>query len=109
MQSILAENSEVFTKERIGKLKDYKVKFQEDKTVKPVITPPRPTPYHLEERINEEIQQMITDDVIEEHARSEPAPWISATVIAQSAQKPDGGLQVTMDAKNVNEAKFPTI
>ena len=101
LQKILTEYNDTFTTTGIGKLKDYQVIFCEDKNVKPVITPPRPTQYHLEERVNEELQRMTTNDVIEEHPRTEPAPWISAAVIVP---KPDGGIRITMDARNVNRA-----
>ena len=101
LQNILAEYNDIFDTTRIGKLKDYEVVFSEDKNVKPVVTPPRPTQYHLAERIDEELQRMIDNDVIEYHPRNEPAPWISAAVIVH---KPDGGIRITMDARNVNRA-----
>ena len=101
IQNILANYKGNFKTEGFGKLKDYQVKFHEDKTIKPIVTPPRPTAYHLEERVNEEIQKMIKYDVIEEHPRTEPAPWVSASVIKA---KDDGGLRVTLDARNVNRA-----
>ena len=40
----------------LGKLRHHQVKFHIDPSVKPVAVPPRPTPYHLRERIKIEIQ-----------------------------------------------------
>ena len=100
-QNLLSQYSDTFTTTGIGKLKDYQVVFCEDKNIKPVVTPPRPTQYHLEERVEEELQKMVKNGVIEEHPRKEPAPWISAAVITH---KTDGGIRITMDARNVNRA-----
>ena len=100
LQNLITHHHELFT-EGIGTLKDYQVKFCEDPSVKPVITPPRPTMYHLEERVQQELQRMINNDIIEEHPRTEPAPWISAPVFAP---KSNGAIRITMDSRNVNKA-----
>ena len=57
----------------LGKLKDYQVKLCVDTSVKPIIVPPRPTPCHLQERVQKLIVEMIENDVIEEHPTNEPA------------------------------------
>ena len=101
LQDLLVEFQDIFTTEQIGKMKDYQVIFCEDKNVKPVVMPPRATQYHLEERVEEELQRMIKNDVIEEHPRTEPAPWISAAVVAHKA---NGRIRITMDSRKVNEA-----
>ena len=101
LQRLLAEYQDIFSSDEIGEMNDYEVTFCEDKNVKPIITPPRPTQYHLQERVEEELQRMLKQGVIEEHPRSDPAPWISAAVIVP---KPDGSLRITMDARNVNKA-----
>ena len=44
---------------------------------------------------------MIEADVIEEHPINEPAPWITISVVAP---KPDNGIRITLDARNVNKA-----
>ena len=69
--------------------------------MKPVACPPRRVPYHLKSRVDEVISGMLSDDIIEEHPPGEPAPWVSNLVIVP---KEDGGLRVTLDAKNVNKA-----
>ena len=100
IQNILAKRHENFSSS-LGKLKNYQVKFHVDPNVKPIVTPPRPTPYHLTERIGKTLDEMIDNDVIEEHPVGDPAPWISAAVIVP---KPNGKLRVTLDAKNINKA-----
>ena len=100
IQSILATKSAAFSK-TLGKHKYYQVKFHTDPTVKPVVSPARPTPYHLTERIGKVINEMIENDVIEEHPVGDAAPWISN---AHIVPKSNGGLRVTLDAKKVNKA-----
>ena len=85
--------------EGIGTLKDHEVKLYLDETIKPVAQPPRPVPFHLKKRLEEEINKMERADIIEEH--SGPAPWISNIVLAP---KEDGNLRVTVDMRQVNKA-----
>ena len=66
--------------------------------------PPRLFPYHLKERAEKAIEDMIQQGVIEEHPRDEPAPWVASVL----APNDDGSLRVTMDARNVNKALYPT-
>ena len=103
LQEILARYPQNFN--GIGKLHHHKVKLHVDKEVKPVHVPPRSFPYHLKERAQKAIEDMIQQDVIEEHPRDEPAPWVANAVLAP---KDDGSLRVTMDARNVNKALYPT-
>ena len=100
IQDILAKFPENF-RESLGKHNNYQAKLHVDPSIKPVVTPPRPTPYHSKERVDKILQEMIVNDVIEEHPRDEPAPWVSS---AQIVPKSGGGLRVTLDARNVNKA-----
>ena len=99
MQNIIASVPAVF--EGVGNLKDYTVKLQVDKDVKPVAEPPRRVPYHLKSRVDQAIGDMVQQGVIEEHPKGEHAPWVSNVVIAP---KDDGDIRITLDAKNVNKA-----
>ena len=99
IQNIISKYPENF--QGLGKLKDVQVKLHVDQSVKPILASPMPIPYHLQERTNNIIQDMISQDVIEEHPTDEPAPWISNCVFAP---KPDGSLRMTLDARNVNKA-----
>ena len=84
-------------------MKGHVVKLQVDPSVKPVASPPRRVPYHLKSRVDEVVNDMLSQGIIEEHPTGEPAPWTSNLVIDP---KDDGGLRVTLDAKNVNKALF---
>ena len=98
LQKILADYPQNFME--LGKIQNHQVKLHVDPMVKPVTVPPRPVPYHLKERVDKAIKEMVDQDVIEEH-QNEPAPWISCAAIAP---KPDGNIRMTLDARNVNKA-----
>ena len=100
IQNILAKKPEVFS-HTLGKHKSYEVTLHTDPNIKPVVAPPRPTPYHLKEMLNKALEEMIANDVIEEHPVGDPAPWISNAVYVP---KPNGSLRVTLDARNINRA-----
>ena len=99
LQDILARYPQNFT--GLGKLKDYKAKLHVDSSIKPVNVPSYSFPYHLQHRAQLAIDEMIQNDVIEEHPSNEPAPWVSNSVLSP---KDDGSVRVTMNAKNVNKA-----
>ena len=103
LQSCLLKYPENFT--GLGELKTHEAKFHVNKEVKPVSIPPRSFPYHLKERAQRAIDDMVKEGVIEEHPVDEPAPWVSNVVLAP---KTDGQLRVTLDARNVNKAIEPT-
>lgn len=99
LQDCLAKYPDNF--KGLGKLHNHQVKLHIDATVKPVNVPPRSIPYHLQTRAQDVIDQMIRDDVIEEHPPNEPAPWVSNAVLAP---KSDGSIRITLDARNANKA-----
>ena len=85
--------------DKVGRLKDYQVKFHVDEDVQPVAERRRPAPFHLRAKEKKEIEKLKAEGIVEEH--DGPAPWISNTVLAP---KPDGGTRVTVDMRNVNKA-----
>ena len=87
----------------VGKMKDVKVKFHIDPSVPPVAQPKTPVPYHLQSRLDKEIERMEKDDIVEDHEG--PAPYISNLVLAP---KDDGGLRVTVDMREPNKAILDT-
>ena len=99
MQEILSQYPSCF--EGIGKLNQYEVNLHVDPTCKPVAEPPRRIPYHLKDRVDEAIEEMMKNDVIEEHPQGEVASWVSNIVIAP---KDNGDIRITLDAKNLNKA-----
>ena len=103
IQSCLAEYSHNFR--GIGKLKNHQIKLHVNTEVKPVATPPCSVPYHLKEQVSRVIQEMINQDIIEEHPINQPTSWVSNAVIAP---KTDGSIKMSLDAHNVNKAIIPT-
>ena len=99
LQKILSNYPENFS--GLGKLKDYKAKLHCKDDVKPVNVPAHTFPYHLQQRAQAAVDDMIKQDVIEEHPPNQPAPWVSNAVVTP---KDDGSVRVTMDARNVNKA-----
>ena len=84
---------------KVGKLKDYVVKYYVDESVPPVAEPRRPIPYHLQEKFEREIQCMVDEGICSEHHG--PAERVSNPVLQPKA---DGGLRITVDMNNVNKA-----
>ena len=103
IQSSLAEYSHNFR--GIGKLKNHQIKLHVNTEVKLVATPPRSVPYHLKEQVSRVIQEMINQDIIEQHPINQPTSWVSNAVIAP---KTDGSIKMSLDARNVNKAIIPT-
>ena len=103
IQSSLAEYSHNFR--GIGKLKNHQIKLHVNTEVKLVATPPRSVPYHLKEQVSRVIQEMINQDITEEHPINQPTSWVSNAVIAP---KTDGSIKMSLDAHNVNKAIIPT-
>ena len=99
---LMTEFPKVFSG-RIGELKGHQVGFHIKKNVKPVVQPKRPIPFHLRGRLEKELKLMEKDDIIEEHHG--PVSWLSNLVLAP---KEDGGIRVTVDLRNANDAIKPT-
>ena len=99
LQTILSKFPENF--QGVGKLKSHQIKLHLNTNDKPVVSPQRTVPYHLQERVDQAINEMIKNDVIEEHPSHEPAPWISNTVVTPNS---DGTLRITLDARNINRS-----
>ena len=87
----------------IGKLKNTQVKLYYDKNVKPVAEPARTIAYHLTDRVNNILQEMVKQDIIEQQPNTEPITWVSNIVIAP---KSDGDIRLTLDARNINKAIY---
>ena len=77
------------------------MKFYVNDTIKLVVVPRRHIPYHLTDRVDKALNEMLEEDVIELQPKNEPAPWVSAPVIVP---KPDGSIRITLDARNINKA-----
>ena len=94
---ILSKYSPVF--DGLGKLNSDPVTLHLDPDAKPVIQPPRPIPFHLQQEFNKVIASMEQEDVIEQHYG--PVTWLSNPVLVP---KPDGGIRITVDLRSLNKA-----
>ena len=92
-------------KEELGDFKNYEYKIKINSDVPPKVQKQRPVPAPVEERLKQEIERMIQDDVIEEVTG---ASWISPV---QIVYKGNGELRVCVDLREANKAvireRFP--
>ena len=90
-QEILMKYTDIF--HGVGKLKDHEVKLHTDDSIKPTAEPARTIPYFLEDKVKEVVDDMVRQDIIEEHPRDEPALWTSNIVIVL---KDDGDIRLEL-------------
>ena len=76
-----------------------KHKIRVDKSVTPVVHPPRRTPIALRDKIKDELDRMFEQGVIVR--QEEPTPWINSMV---TVLKPYGKLRICIDPKDLNKA-----
>ena len=97
---LMQDYSDVFS-DKVGRLKDYKVHFYVDRSVKPCIQPYRRIPYHLTVAAQEELDELVANDILE--VPPGPVDWVSQLVVVPKAKKP-GKVRITVDARVVNKA-----
>ena len=86
---------------RLGKLKDVKIKFHVDDRVTPVAQPPRRIPFHVRDQVEKELDRLEQMDVIEKVEG--PTPWVSNLVIAPKPKSP-GEIRLCVDMRQANQA-----
>ena len=64
----------------IGKFKNLEVNLHIDETVRPLAQPHRRVPFHLQKKVEDELQLLLEQDIIERAGGDEPTPWISSVV-----------------------------
>ena len=69
-----------------------------DKTVTPVVDPPRRIPHAIEKKVKEELEKMIKLGVIAEQV--EPTPWVSSITIVKKPNK----IRICLDPTKLNKA-----
>ena len=84
----------------IGKLNNRKLRLYPKDNVKPRIAPYRPTPIHLKEKVDKEVDWMLKGDMIEEVTG--PVEWCSNLVLVPKPGSDD--IRVTADLRAVNHA-----
>lgn len=87
--------------EGIGKLKDKTVKLHIDESVYPVAQKHRRTPFHLRDKVKEEVQNLLEQDIIEK-VDGQPTPWVSPIVVVP--KKDTDAVRVCVDMREANKA-----
>ena len=82
-----------------GKLKNYKHHIYADHTIKPIAQRLRRYPYHLKDKINQELDILLKRDFIESFEG--PADWISNMVVVP---KKNDTIRLCLDARPPNTA-----
>ncbi len=85
----------------IGKLKDIQVKIHIDESVQPVAQKPRRVPFHLRDKVEQEIERLLDEDIIEK-VHGDPTPWVSPIVVAP--KKDSESVRVCVDMRKANQA-----
>ncbi|XP_078520471.1 uncharacterized protein LOC144785447 [Lissotriton helveticus] len=63
----------------LGKLKDRQIHLHVNKHIRPVAQHPRRVPFHLQKAVEEEINDLLSADIIER--TDGPTPWVSPVVV----------------------------
>ncbi|KAK3085057.1 hypothetical protein FSP39_023610 [Pinctada imbricata] len=85
----------------IGKLKNRQVKIHIDESVPPVAQKTRKTPFHLRDKVEHEINELLKIDIIEK-VEGEATPWVSPIV---TPPKKDGKeIRLCIDMREANKA-----
>lgn len=95
--SVVERFPKVFT--GVGKLKDFQLRIPIDNTVEPVIQPIRRIPYHLREKIDRKLNELVDLDIIE--PVDGPSQWISPVVVIP---KKNGDIRLCVDMRRANQA-----
>ena len=70
-----------------------------DKSVPPVINPPRRVPFGLKKQVKNELDRMLRLGIISKV--EEPTDWVNPVVIVE---KPNGSIRICLDPKDLNQA-----
>ena len=89
----------------IGKLKDFQVKLHIDDTVAPVAHQHSRVPFHLREKVAEEVDKLLKADIIE--PVYEPSEWVSRIVTPPKPNDPSQ-IRLCIDMRNANQAILRT-
>ena len=68
-------------------MKGFQVELHIDKYIKPITQPHRRIPFHIRQKVEQELQYLEENDIIENVEG--PPPWISPIVAAPKPKQPD--------------------
>ena len=85
----------------IGKLNDRTVKIHIDETVPPVALKHRRTPFHLRDKVETELNKLLSEDIIEK-VEGTPTPWVSP-IVTPPKKDPDS-IRICVDMREPNKA-----
>ena len=87
--------------EEFGKLKHVTVRLHIDESIPPVAQKHRQTPSHLRDKVKQEIQNLLDQDIIEK-VNGEPTLWVSPTVAVP--KKDTDVVRTSVDMREANKA-----
>jgi len=85
-----------------GKLKSHQVKLHIDESVKPCIQPHRRVPFHLQKKVEEELNSLLSQDIIEKVEGKETL-WLSPVVVVTKPSDPSK-VRICVDMRRANNA-----
>jgi hypothetical protein len=80
-------------------LKGFQVELHIDKYIKPITQPHRRIPFHIRQKVEQELQYLEENDIIENVEG--PPPWISPIVAAPKPKQPDK-VRLCVDMRQAN-------
>ena len=83
----------------IGKMKDKVVKLHIDNTVRPKQQPHRRIPFHVRKDVDNELERLLSLDIIEKAVG--PTPWVNPIVVVP---KKSGQIRICVDMREANKA-----
>jgi len=86
----------------IGKLKSHQVQLHIDQSVKPCIQPHRRVPFHLQKKVEEELNSLLSQDIIEKVEGKETL-WLSPIVVVTKPSDPSK-VRICVDMRRANHA-----
>ena len=99
LQRMLDNHAPVFS--GLGKLKNKQIEIAIDETVTPVAQPQRRIPFHLRQKVENELEKLEHDDIIEKIPDNTPTEWVSPVVIVP---KQNNNIRLCVDMRVANTA-----
>ena len=104
VQKIVRSHTNIF--DGLGKLKNGKVELIIDKNIKPVAQQQRRIPFHLQAKVDNELNRLLGEDIIERVLDTEATEWISPVVIVP---KKNDNIRLCVDMRAANTARHGPI